>query len=382
MIRLARTNRSQIAEWWWTVDKWTLFALFCLMLIGGVLALAASPAVAMRIHLPPFHFVYRQLFFFMPTIAAMIGVSLLNVRQVRRLAAVTFLIAFMLMALTLVIGPEVKGAHRWLQIGPLAIQPSEFVKPSFIVLAAWMFAEAQRTPGFPGTPIALALYGMVVCILAMQPDFGQLMLVTMVFGAIFFMAGLSWRWIVSLGTLALVGTLAAYTLMPHVASRVDRFLNPDSGDTYQIDRALDAFHTGGFFGRGPGEGEVKRILPDAHTDFIFAVAAEEYGVVAGLIIIGVFGFVVLRTLNRAMEEQDLFVQFAACGLIALFGLQALINMAVNVNLIPAKGMTLPFISYGGSSMIALGYTMGMLLALTRRRAGSHVTPPNGKRAHA
>lgn len=382
MIRLARTNRSQIAEWWWTVDKWTLFGLFCLMLIGGVLTLAASPAVAMRIHLPPFHFVYRQMFFLVPTIATMIGVSLLNVRQVRRIAAIVFLVAFSLMVLTLFFGPEVKGAHRWLQIGPLAIQPSEFVKPSFIVLAAWMFAEAQRTPGFPGTAIALSLYAMVVGVLAMQPDFGQLMLVTMVFGAIFFMAGLSWRWIGSLAAVALVGAVVAYTLMPHVTSRVDRFVNPESGDTYQIDRALDAFHTGGFFGRGPGEGEVKRILPDAHTDFIFAVAAEEYGVIAGLLIIGVFSFVVLRTLRRSMEEQDLFVQFASCGLIALFGLQALINMAVNVNLIPAKGMTLPFISYGGSSMIALALTMGMLLALTRRRAGSSVTPPNGKRAHA
>ncbi|MCE9650857.1 MAG: putative lipid II flippase FtsW [Parvibaculum sp.] len=382
MIRLARTNRSQLAEWWWTVDKWTLFGLLCLMLIGGVLTLAASPAVAMRIHLPPFHFVYRQMFFLVPTIATIVGVSLLNVRQVRRLAAVVFLIAFSLMVLTLFIGPEVKGAHRWLQIGPLAIQPSEFVKPSFIVLAAWMFAEAQRTPGFPGSAIALALYAMVVGVLALQPDFGQLMLVTMVFGAIFFMAGLSWRWIGSLAVVALVGAVFAYTLMPHVTSRVDRFLNPDSGDTYQIDRALDAFHTGGFFGRGPGEGEVKRILPDAHTDFIFAVAAEEYGIIAGLLIIGVFSFVVLRTLRRSMEEQDLFVQFASCGLVALFGLQALINMAVNVNLIPAKGMTLPFISYGGSSMIALALTMGMLLALTRRRAGASVTPPNGKRAHA
>ncbi|HEY4344638.1 MAG TPA: putative lipid II flippase FtsW [Parvibaculum sp.] len=382
MIRLARTNRSQIAEWWWTVDKWTLFGIFCLMLIGGVLTLAASPAVAMRIHLPPFHFVYRQMFFLIPTTATMIGVSLLNVRQVRRVAAIVFLIAFSLMVMTLFIGPEVKGAHRWLQLGPLAIQPSEFVKPSFIVLAAWMFAEAQRTPGFPGSAIALALYAMVVGVLAMQPDFGQLMLVTMVFGAIFFMAGLSWRWIGSLAAVALIGAIGAYTLMPHVTSRVDRFLNPDSGDTYQIDRALDAFHTGGFFGRGPGEGEVKRILPDAHTDFIFAVAAEEYGIIAGLLIIGVFSFVVLRTLRRSMEEQDLFVQFASCGLIALFGLQALINMAVNVNLIPAKGMTLPFISYGGSSMIALAFTMGMLLALTRRRAGSSVTPPNGKRAHA
>lgn len=382
MIRLARTNRSHIAQWWWTVDKLTLFGLFSLMLIGGVLALAASPAVAMRIHLPPFHFVYRQLFFFMPAVATIIGVSLLDVRQVRRLAALVFVTAFTLMILTLLIGPEVKGAHRWLQIGPLAIQPSEFVKPSFVVLAAWMFAEAQRTPGFPGTLIALALYGMVVSVLALQPDFGQLMLVTLVFGAVFFMAGLSWRWIGSLTVIALVGAVAAYTLSPHVTSRVDRFLNPESGDTYQIDRALDAFHTGGVFGRGPGEGEVKRILPDAHTDFIFAVAAEEFGIIAGLIIIGMFSFIVLRTLRRAMNEQDLFIQFASCGLVALFGLQALINMAVNVNLMPAKGMTLPFISYGGSSLIALGFTMGMLLALTRRRAGSQVAPPNGKRRHA
>lgn len=381
MIRLARTNRSRIAEWWWTVDKWTLFGLFSLMLVGGVLALAASPAVAMRINLPPFHFVYRQMFFFLPAIAAIIGVSLLTVRQVRRLAVFVFFASFLLMVLTLFIGPEVKGAHRWLQVGPVGIQPSEFVKPSFIVLVAWMFAEAQRVKGFPGTAIAIALYAMVVCVLALQPDFGQLMLVTMVFGAIFFMVGLSWRWIGALGTVALVGAIAAYSFSPHVTSRVDRFLNPESGDTYQIDRALDAFHTGGFFGRGPGEGEVKRILPDAHTDFIFAVAAEEYGVLVGLIIIGMFSFIVLRTLKRAMSEPDLFIQFASCGLVALFGFQALINMAVNVNLMPAKGMTLPFISYGGSSLVALGFSMGMLLALTRRRAGSQVASPNGKRRH-
>lgn len=382
MIRLARTNRSHMAQWWWTVDRWILLSLFCLMFIGGVLALAASPAVAIRIHLPPFHFVYRQMIFFIPAIATIIGTSLLNVRQVRRLAAIVFLVSFALMALALFVGPEVKGAHRWLQLGPLAIQPSEFVKPSFIVLAAWMFAEAQRVPKFPGTIIALGLYAMVVGVLAMQPDFGQLTLVTMVFGAIFFMTGLSWRWIGSLATLALVGAIAAYTLSPHVTSRVDRFLNPDSGDTYQVDTALDAFHTGSFFGRGPGEGEIKQILPDAHTDFIFAVAAEEYGIIAGLFIIGLFSFIVLRVLRQAIHEQDLFVQFASCGLVTLFGLQALINMAVNVNLIPAKGMTLPFISYGGSSMVALALTMGMLLALTRRRAGSQAGSSSGKRGRA
>lgn len=382
MIRLARTNRSLMAEWWWTVDKWTLLLLVCLMIVGGVLALAASPAVAMRIHLPPFHFVYKQLAFFVPAIGVLIGVSLLNVRQVRRAAALVFAVAFVLMALTPVLGPEVKGAHRWLQLGPVGIQPSEFVKPAFIVLVAWLFAEAQRTPGIPGTALAVGLYGMVVAVLAVQPDFGQLMLVTLVFGAMFFMAGLSWGWIGSLAAIALAGAVTAYSMMPHVASRVDRFLDPESGDTYQIDRALDAVNAGGLFGRGPGDGVVKRILPDAHTDFIFAVAAEEYGVIAGLIIIGLFATIVMRTLRHAMEEQDLFVQFAACGLVALFGLQALINMSVNVNLMPAKGMTLPFISYGGSSLLALAFAMGMLLALTRRRAGSNVTAANGRRINA
>jgi cell division protein FtsW len=378
MIRLARTNRSLFAEWWWTVDKWTLAGLFSLMLLGGVLALAASPAVATRIHLPPFHFVYRQMAFLLPSIGVLIGVSLLNVRQVRRVAAAVFAVAFVLMALTPLIGPEVKGAHRWLQIGPFGVQPSEFVKPSFIVLVAWLFAEARRTPGVPGTAIGLGLFGMVVSVLAIQPDFGQLMLVTMVFGAMLFMAGLSWGWIGSLATLALVGAISAYSLMPHVASRVDRFLNPESGDTYQIDRALDAVNAGGIMGRGPGEGVVKRILPDAHTDFIFAVAAEEYGIIAGLVIIGIFASIVIRTLRHAMDEPDLFVQFASCGLVALFGLQALINMAVNVNLMPAKGMTLPFISYGGSSLFALAFAMGMLLSLTRRRAGSHVARQSGR----
>ncbi|MEQ9153236.1 MAG: putative lipid II flippase FtsW [Parvibaculum sp.] len=382
MIRLARTNRSLIAEWWWTVDKWTLLMLVCLMIVGGVLALAASPAVAMRIHLPPFYFVYKQLAFFVPAIVVLIGVSLLNVRQVRRAAALVFAVAFVLMALTPVLGQEVKGAHRWLQLGPVGIQPSEFVKPAFIVLVAWLFAEAQRTPGIPGTALAVALYGMVVAVLAVQPDFGQLMLVTLVFGAMFFMAGLSWGWIGSLAAIAVAGAITAYSMMPHVASRVDRFLDPESGDTYQIDRALDAVNAGGLFGRGPGEGVVKRILPDAHTDFIFAVAAEEYGVIAGLIIIGLFATIVMRTLRQAMEEQDLFVQFAACGLVALFGLQALINMSVNVNLMPAKGMTLPFISYGGSSLLALAFAMGMLLALTRRRAGSSVSAATGRRANA
>lgn len=367
MIRLARTNRSAIGEWWWTVDRWTLFSILALLALGVVFTMAASPAVAHRLSLSSFHFVYRQAIFLGPALVILLGVSLLDGRQVRRLAALVFAGAFVLMLATLVIGPEVKGATRWLWIGPFSLQPSEFVKPAFVVLAAWMFAEGARTDGAPGMTLAFLLYGMVVSVLVFQPDFGQASLVTLVFGALLFMVGISWFWIIGLGALGIGGAIAAYRMVPHVASRVDRFMDPASGDTYQIDRAMDAVRAGGFLGRGPGEGAVKRILPDAHTDFIFVVAAEEFGVLAGLLIIGLFCFIVVRTLLRALEETDLFVQLAVSGLTVLIGVQALINLSVNLNLMPAKGMTLPFISYGGSSMLALALATGMLLALTRKR---------------
>lgn len=370
MMRLSRAKRGLIADWWWTVDRWMMVAILLLIIIGTVLSLAASPAVANRLGLGSFHFVYRQAVFIPIALAVMFSVSLLTPRQVRRLAGLMLVAAVALMVLTLLIGAEVKGAHRWLGMGGFALQPSEFAKPSFVVLAAWLFAEGNRLPRFPGAAIALVLYGVIVAILACQPDFGQMMLLTLVFSALFFMAGLSWAWITALASLAIAGAILAYLMMPHVASRVDRFIDPASGDTYQVDRALEAFQTGGFFGTGPGEGQVKRILPDAHTDFIFAVAAEEFGVIVALFIIGLFGFIVARPLLHMLGERDRFVQLAVGGLAGLFGLQALINIAVNVDMLPAKGMTLPFISYGGSSMLALSLGMGMLLALTRRRAGA------------
>ncbi|MGK2742361.1 putative lipid II flippase FtsW [Tepidicaulis sp. LMO-SS28] len=375
MIRLARTNRTPWSEWWWTVDRWTLVAIAGLIIIGILLSLAASPAVAQRLGLPGFHFVYRHLVFLVPAILVLVGTSMLNVKQVRRLAAIVLAVSLVLMLGTLVLGAEVKGATRWLNIGPFSLQPSEFAKPAFAVLAAWLFSEGARGR-IPGAAIAFGLYAALAVILALQPDFGQLSLLTLVFAGLFFLSGLSWFWIGVMGGVAAAGSYAAYSLVPHVTSRVDRFLNPESGDTYQIDRALDAFRHGGFFGVGPGEGEVKQILPDAHTDFIFAVAAEEYGVLAGLLIIGLFGFIVLRTLARVREESDLFVQLATTALVVLIGVQALINMAVNVNLMPAKGMTLPFISYGGSSLLAVALTLGMLLALTRRRAGARLAQPD------
>jgi cell division protein FtsW len=364
---ISRAERTPFAEWWWTIDKLLLSAFGILMMFGIVLSMAASPAVAERIGLDLFHFVNRQVLFLIPAVVVILAVSFLSPRGVRRLALAGFLISFPLMAATLVIGPEIKGAHRWIQIGSLGLQPSEFVKPCFIVLAAWLFSEGARRGDVPGKLLSILLFLMVVAILVLQPDFGQTMLVAIVWGGLFFLAGLPIIWMGGLGAVGITSILFAYKLVPHVRGRIDRFLDPDKGDTFQADRAFDSFLSGGWFGKGPGEGTVKRILPDAHTDYIFAVTGEEFGIVVCLILLAIFAFVVLRGFMHAAREEDGFVRLATAGLTMLFGLQAAINMAVNVQLMPAKGMTLPFISYGGSSLISLALGTGMLLALTRRR---------------
>jgi len=370
MALLSRTDRSMLANWWWTVDRWSLASITTLIAAGILLTLAASPAVAGRIGLEPFYFVYRQLSFVAPSLIGIFIVSLLGPRDVRRLALGLFIVSLALMVTTLVIGPEIKGAQRWLLFGPFSLQPSEFVKPAFVVLAAAALAESNRTPGFPGSVLAAGLYVLVAGVLVMQPDFGQTLLLTIVCAALFFLAGMKWQWMAAFGAAGVAGGVGAYFFAPHVASRIDRFMNPDQGDTFQVDTALNAFGQGGFTGVGPGEGSVKFVLPDAHTDFIFAVAGEEFGLLACTILIALFGVIVVRALQRALGERDHFIQLAASGLAVMFGLQALINIAVTLSLLPAKGMTLPFVSYGGSSMLALAITTGMLLALTRRRTGS------------
>jgi cell division protein FtsW len=298
----------------------------------------------------------------------MLGVSLLSPRGVRRLALGTFILFYALMCAALVIGPEIKGAHRWINIGPLGIQPSEFVKPAFVVLSAWLFAEGATRRDVPGRFLAIVVFGATIAILVLQPDFGQTMLIGIVWGALFFLAGLRWVWMVGLGGAGAIGILSAYHLVPHVRARIDRFLDPEKGDTFQVDRAMDSFISGGWFGKGPGEGTVKRVLPDSHTDFIFAVTAEEFGIVVCLMLLALFAFVVIRGLRHAVrQEEDAFLRLATAGLTMLFGLQSAINMAVNVHLMPAKGMTLPFVSYGGSSLLSLALGTGMLLALTRKR---------------
>jgi cell division protein FtsW len=367
----ARTDQSVMGRWWWTVDRWTLVALAILIGFGALLVTAASPPVAERIHLPTFYFVEHQAVMLVPTLILMIGVSLLSPRGVRRLALGVFVLFYLLTVLTLVAGVEIKGATRWVSMGPISLQPSEFLKPAFAVVSAWLFARqhAARANGgfFPGYALAILIYLSVVGVLMLQPDFGMTFVCTAIWFAEFFLAGLPIVFVLALAVLAVGGLVGAYFVFPHIASRIDRFLDPASGDTYQVDRSLEAFIHGGLTGTGPGQGTVKLSLPDAHADFIFAVAGEELGLAATLAIVALFGFIVLRGFSRALKDLDLFVVLAVGGLFTQFGLQALVHMGSSLHLLPAKGMTLPFISYGGSSLLALGLGTGMALALTRTR---------------
>src|SRR6185312_11604557 len=373
---LSREERNPLSDWWWTVDRPMLGAIIALMLCGIVLSLAASPAVAVRIGLDPFHFFNRHVMFLLPSFIVLIGVSFLSPQQIRRTALIVFVVSIILIVVTLWIGPEVKGSRRWITLLGVNIQASESAKPAFVVVAAWLFAESTKRPEMPATTIALMLLLMLVALLVMEPDFGQTMLILMVWGALFFIAGMRMIWVVGLAGAAGAGLFIAYLLVPHVAGRIQRFMNPASGDTFQVDTAMEAFSNGGWFGLGPGEGIAKRSLPDSHTDFVFAVAAEEFGIVLCLALLALFAFIVIRALSRAYANEDMFARFAASGLAIMFGVQAAINMAVNLQLIPAKGMTLPFISYGGSSIISLAYGVGMMLALTRQRPRTEVESMN------
>ncbi|MGJ5091397.1 putative lipid II flippase FtsW [Bradyrhizobium oligotrophicum] len=364
---LSREERNPLSDWWWTVDKSLLGSILALMLCGVILSLAASPPVATRIGLDPFHFFNRHVLFLLPSFIVLIGVSFLSPRQIRRSALVVFTIAIVLIVLTLAIGPEVKGSRRWITLIGVNIQASEAAKPAFVVVSAWLFSESARRPDMPATTMALVLLLMLVSLLVMEPDFGQTMLILMVWGSLFFIAGMRMIWVAGLAGAAAAGLFGAYLLVPHVAGRIKRFMNPASGDTFQVDTAMEAFSNGGWFGLGPGEGIAKRSLPDSHTDFVFAVAAEEFGIILCLALVALFAFIVIRTLSRAYATEDSFARFAASGLAILFGIQAAINISVNLQLIPAKGMTLPFISYGGSSIVSLAYGVGMMLALTRQR---------------
>ncbi len=376
MPTLSRADNSILGRWWWTVDRWTLTAIGVLIGFGYIMMLAASPSVAEHIHVSRDMFILKQVVFLAIAGAVVVSVSLLSPRDTRRVALVGCVAALTLTAMTLSVGIEIKGASRWIALPGIQVQPSEFLKPCFAVVAAWLIAEGKRLRRFPGSTIAIVIYLVIAFCLKAQPDVGMLAVVTVVLFAQLFLAGLNLI-LVGLGVVGLGGAgFAAYLFFSHVHKRVEEFLHPGAAGAaadYQPTKALEAFGNGGLWGRGPGEGSVKDMLPDAHADFVFAVAGEEFGMAVCMIIIAVFAFIVLRCLLQLLKEPDLFIVLASAGVAAGFGLQAFINMASSLQLIPTKGMTLPFISYGGSSAIAIALGMGMLLALTRRR--HHGDPP-------
>lgn len=369
----SRNDQSPIAKWFWTVDRGLLAAALTLMGLGVALSFASSPAaiLADQSISDPFHYSWRMLVWASMGLGIMLTTSLLSPRGVRRIAVLALLLAILTMMALPFIGDEVKGAARWINLGPFSLQPSEFAKPGLIVFAAWMFAEAQKGQGVPGVSIAFGFWALTVGLLLIQPDIGQTLLVTTTFMAVFFMAGVPLKWVAVIAAAGMAGLVSLYFAFGHMRDRLSRFLSPESTDTHQIDRASEAIRAGGLVGRGVGEGVMKRHVPDLHTDFIYSVGAEEFGLMLSLAMIALYAFIVLRGLKRAMKLNDPYEQTAAAGLFMLIGLQACINVAVNLNLIPTKGMTLPFISYGGSSMLAMGLTMGLALALTRRRPGAY-----------
>ncbi|GHE86102.1 cell division protein FtsW [Aliiroseovarius zhejiangensis] len=364
----ARDGDPILPRWWRTIDKWSVSCILILFGIGILLGLAASPPLAERNGLEHFHYVQRQLIFGVTALVTLFATTMMSPRMVRRLGVLGFVIALVAVMLLPVLGTDFgKGAVRWYSLGFASIQPSEFLKPGFVVVAAWLMAASQEINGPPGRSMSLGLVLVIVGFLALQPDFGQAALVLFGWGVMYFLAGAPILFLAAAAGVVVLGGMFAYSNSEHFARRIDGFLSPDVDPTTQLGYATNAIREGGFFGVGVGEGQVKWSLPDAHTDFIIAVAAEEYGLILVLVIIALYATVVVRSFLRLIHERDTFIRLAGSGLAAMFGVQALINMGVAVRLLPAKGMTLPFVSYGGSSLIAGGIALGMLLAFTRTR---------------
>ena len=365
---VARASDPVLPRWWRTVDRLSLGCVAALFGVGLLLGLAASPPLAGRNGLPPFYYVERQAAFGGMALLAMLVVSTLAPRTVRRLAVVGFAGAFVALALLPVLGTDFgKGATRWYSLGFASVQPSEFLKPAFVVTAAWLMAAAAEPDGPPGRLISLGMALVIVGFLALQPDFGQSALVLFSWGVMWFVSGAPILLLLAMAAAVVGCGVVAYGASEHFARRIDGYLAAEVDPTTQLGHAAGAIREGGVLGVGVGEGRVKWSLPDAHTDFIIAVAAEEYGLVLVLVVIALFATVTVRSLVRLVRERDAFARLAGTGLACAFGVQAIINMGVAVRLLPAKGMTLPFVSYGGSSLIAGGIAIGALLALTRSR---------------
>ena len=370
-MKITRSRKSHISDWWWTIDKVQLGSIVLLIIFGIVLNLAASPPIAEKLSLNQYYFVKRQFLFFILGILVMFFFSFLNLKNLRRLCLIIFITSLITIFFLNIFGTPIKGATRWLDLGIISVQPSEVAKPTFIVLISWFLSESI-VKTVPSKIISLLLYSLFAFGLIVQPDIGQTILITLAASIIYFISGMPLIVGFIIFILSLIGIGLSYLYVDHFYQRLNIFFNPSLGDTYQIDTAYNAILEGGWFGVGPGEGVIKNILPDAHTDFIFAVAAEEFGLISCFIIISLFAFIVYRGLSRSLKQEDLFAKIATIGLTSLICIQVGINIAVNLGIVPTKGMTLPFISYGGSSALSIAMTFGLILAFTRQKNNSYI----------
>jgi cell division protein FtsW len=366
-MNLRRYNNNFFNSWWWTVDHFILIALAVIVAISAVMVATASPAVADRIGLESFYFIRRQLLYLLISIIIIFGISCLSPLAIRRFSCIGVAICIVLLIAVLFFGPETKGARRWLYIFGFSLQPSEFIKPFFAVVVGWILSQRFYNHEFPAFKVSIFCYLIIISLLILQPDFGMVVTISMVWAGQLFLAGLPLTLIFAASIMAIVGVIGAYFFLPHVTKRIDNFLDPASSENYQVKKSLEAFQNGGLYGKGPGEGIVKQSLPDSHTDFVFAVVGEELGVITCIIIVMLFAIIIIRGLTRLSQESDHFIVLATTGLLMQFGIQAFINMGVTLHLLPTKGMTLPLISYGGSSMFAVSIGLGIILAMTRRR---------------
>lgn len=363
----SRADQSLIGRWWWTMDR-PLFTCFMILLVLGVLlSFAGSPSTAERLNLDSFYFVKRHAVLVLPSLGIIILGSLASPRVLRYVSWAVLGLSIACLIVTPFSGMEIKGARRWISLGGFSLQATELVKPSFAVVAAWLFSQTKTYP-LPGKLLSFILYGIIVGLILMQPDFGMTFIISVTWFIQIFLAGLPVLWIAILGVLGLISIFGAYFFLPHVTSRIDRFLNPEAGDQYQITQSLEAFKNGGIFGQGPGEGVFKRYIPDAHADFIFPVAAEEFGFFFCVFVLSLYAIIFVRGLWLMRQEKNLFLILTLGGLISQFTLQALVNMGSALKLIPTKGMTLPFLSYGGSSLLGTALTTAIILSMTRKRS--------------
>jgi cell division protein FtsW len=368
-VKFTRNNKSFLSSWWWTVDRVILSSIIIILALSALMVATASPAVADRIGLESSYFIKRQIFFIFISFFLILIFSFLNIKQIKIISFIGFIACVFLMIVVLFYGSEIKGARRWVSIAGLSIQPSEFIKPFFAVIIGYILSLRYYIKDFPVYKVALATYAIIVILLFLQPDFGMIITLSCILAGQFFLAGISMGWIIALTLGGVFGVVIAYMLLPHVAVRINNFIDPSVSENYQVNKSIAAFVNGGFFGKGPGEGVVKQSLPDSHTDFIFAVIGEELGIITCLFVIVIYAIIVLRGMFRISNQIELFSAYSVAGLLMIFGVQSVVNIGVSLHLLPTKGMTLPFLSYGGSSMMAVSISIGMILSLTKKKYG-------------